>query len=210
MFLSSGCASPGPDFYPPGPDEPVRIVFLVQRGWHTGIAVPKAAIGPSLWPEQADFTDGDYLEVGWGDGDFYPAEAPGVSMALAAAFWSRHSVLNVERIPGTVPKRYPCSRVLELRVPPERFERLIRFIHDYFDRAGANRAAPLAGRQQGQSRFYPARDGFHLFNNCNTWVLRALRAAGYSVTPTLAVTSDDVLRRTRRLGRLIEPKATCS
>jgi hypothetical protein len=44
------------------------------------------------------------------------------------------------------------------------------------------------------SFFYPARGNFHILNNCNSWIARALKTAGFSVGWPLPVTS----------GRLID------
>lgn len=213
LFLTlaciAACASRSADLPPPTVDEPAYTVYIVQRDWHTGIAVRLADIPSGLWPEQADFRDATYLEAGWGDWDYYQAERPGLGTLTAAGLWPTRSVLNVERIPGSVPERYRCSHIIELRLATTRFQRLVRFIHDSFERGGAPRVAPLQSGVPGQSNYYPARGRFHLFNTCNAWVLRALQAAGYPVHTTFSMTAASLRARTKPFGRLIEPRASC-
>ncbi|MBS1212152.1 MAG: uncharacterized protein H6R26_768, partial [Proteobacteria bacterium] len=61
-----GCAGPERNFWVAEAGGAAHRVYVVQRGWHTGIAVRQAEIAPGLWPEQADFPEGGYLEAGWG------------------------------------------------------------------------------------------------------------------------------------------------
>lgn len=74
----------------------------------------------------------------------------------------------------------------------------LRYIHDAHAREGAQPAAPLGPGLYGDSRFYPARERFHLFNTCNVWTARALRAAGLPFAP--AVTAEGVMAQARALA----------
>ena len=51
--------------------DPVKRVYVVSRGWHTGIVVRHEDIADGLWPEHPDFAPSGYVEVGWGDWAFY-------------------------------------------------------------------------------------------------------------------------------------------
>ena len=71
--LLAGCAGALQGLYPPAPGELVKPVYVINHGWHTGIAVRRADIPQGVWPEHGDFADFEYVEVGWGDRDFYVA-----------------------------------------------------------------------------------------------------------------------------------------
>ena len=47
------------------------------------------------------------------------------------------------------------------------------------------------------SRFYNALGEFHLFNTCNTWTARMLRAGGVALSPSGIVTADGLMARLR-------------
>lgn len=186
--------------------EPAASVYVVNHGKHTGIVIRRADIPGGLWPESADFPQADYLDVGWGDWDYYQAPEPGLWITLKAAFWPTASVLNVAGFRGPVEAHYPYSEMIELRPSRARLERLIRYIHDSFLRNGKARVAPLGTPPYGSSRFYPAVGKFDIFNTCNVWVARDLRYAGYPITPSCALTAGNLMWQASRFGREIPPQ----
>ena len=48
------------------PTVPTVRVFIVVHRWHSGVALPRAALPRAILPEVTDFPDADYLEFGWG------------------------------------------------------------------------------------------------------------------------------------------------
>ena len=64
LIVAVGCLGPVIPLYPPGPGDPSTPVWVVDHGWHAGLAVERAAIPPGLWPEQDDLAPAPYLEVG--------------------------------------------------------------------------------------------------------------------------------------------------
>ena len=73
----------------------------------------------------------------------------------------------------------------------------------YVDRTLALDAAGGAivvaqGKLIGQSSFLRARGSFHLFNVCNQWMARALRAAGVNVNARAAWLGGGLLEEVRR------------
>src|SRR4051794_27833216 len=61
-----------------------KVVAIVNHGWHVGLAVRRADVTPALWPESGAFGSVRFLEVGWGDGEYYPAADVTPAMALRA------------------------------------------------------------------------------------------------------------------------------
>ena len=82
--LLLACASPPSDLFPPGPNEPSKTIYLVSHGWHAGIVVKRADIPPGTWPQHNDFPEAEYLEVGWGDKDYYMTPEPHFGITLKA------------------------------------------------------------------------------------------------------------------------------
>lgn len=178
----------------------VIAVYQVAHDGHTGIAVPRAHIPAGLWPESRDFPQAEYLEVGWGNRDYYYGRNQGLSGTLNAMLPSP-SVLHVAGFRGPPADFFRASEIVELGVPADGFERLIRYIHDAYERAGALPVAALGPGLYGDSRFYPARESFHLLRTCNVWTARALRAAGLPIRDS--ITMEGLLSEAREVGKSV-------
>jgi uncharacterized protein (TIGR02117 family) len=200
LFALSACAARPPVAEPPE-GAPAVSIYLVAHSWHTGIAVRRTRIPAGLWPEIRDFPQADYLEVGWGDREFYQRPDPGLWTMLRAALTPTASVLHVVGVRGPLAGNFPASEIVELSISEEGLVRLARYIHDAHERGGAPVAAPLGPGLYGDSRFYPAWETFHLFRTCNVWTARALRAAGLPVDDS--ITMSGLMAQARELGRVV-------
>ncbi len=202
LLLGSACTATPVNHAPP-PDETARTVFVIQHGWHTGIAVPRTDIPEGRWPESANYPDALYLEVGWGDREFYPAPDPSARAALRAVLTPGPSVLHIVGLHDHPTRMLPFSGIIEVRVGAEGLERMIEFIAASHDRGGGRPAPAIGPGLYFDSHFYPALASFHLFNNCNTWVADALRAAGLPMRR--AITSEDVIGQLAGFGTVLSP-----
>jgi uncharacterized protein (TIGR02117 family) len=198
LVALSACATP-----PAGPGQPqaggpVIAVHLVAHDGHTGIAVRRADIPAGLWPESRDFPQAEHLEVGWGNRDYYYGRNQGAWGTLAALLPSP-SVLHVAGFRGAPADYFQASEIIELAVPADGFGRLVRYIHDAYERAGDLPATALGPGLYGDSRFYSALESFHLFRTCNVWTARALRFAGLPIRDSIAM--EGLMSQARELGR---------
>ena len=91
----------------------------------------------------------------------------------------------------------PNVEAVALDLSQAAFEALVRAIAADFDRPAGGRATPIARGLYRDSHFYPAHGEFHLFNTCNTWTARMLRAGGVKLSPSGVVTADDLMKRIR-------------
>jgi len=203
LIALGACAAPLPDPAEPQGSGPGVAVYLVAHDKHSGIAVRRADIPAGLWPESRDFPQAEYLEVGWGDRDYYMGRDQGFWGTLRAALGSDNpSVLHVASVRGPLPENFPASEIIEVELSRDGFERLVRYIHDAYDRAGAPVVAPLGPGLYGDSRFYPAWESFNLFRTCNVWTARGLRGAGLPVHDS--ITMEGLLSQARGIGKVIQ------
>lgn len=179
-------------------------IHVVRHGWHTGIAVPRAQVPAGAWPESAHFAGAEYLEVGWGDRDFYMAPGFNLWYGFKALFWPTPGVLHVVGLQRPPPQEFGASRVVELRVTQARLDALISYLAASFERPGTEAAASLAPGLYGASAFYPSHESFHLFKTCNVWIARALRAAGLPVESTPS--AESIMEQARRLSTAFTPE----
>jgi uncharacterized protein (TIGR02117 family) len=207
--LLMGCVAPATNATTAGIEDSTALhtVYVVSHGWHTGIVVRSRDIPTGIWPESGDFPQAHYLEVGWGDRDFYMAPGFDLGLALKALLWPTPSVLHVVGFQGSVVANFPASEIVQLKLEPAPLESLLRFIDASHARRGQE-AAPALGRGlYGDGRFYPAQGAFHLFRTCNVWMARALQAAGLPLRAFLALTTGSVMQQVRAIGRPLRPPA---
>ncbi|MEO9516755.1 MAG: TIGR02117 family protein [Paracoccaceae bacterium] len=118
----------------------------------------------------------DWLVVGWGGQEFYTTVGSYADVEMRAVWrgiTGDNSVIRVS-LAGPVSPDWPIKA---MSLSGTQYANLMTFIEGSF--AGGRET--LALNEAGFSdfdRFFPAKDRFHLFNTCNVWIGRALRAAG--------------------------------
>ncbi len=178
-------------------------IRITSNGWHTGIALPRAAIDAVFLPELADFPNdrqlAQYLEFGWGDAAFYQVDQPGISTTLKAALVPTKAVMHVAGLDQPPERYFKDPEIVRLRLSAIVATRLVRRIAASFERPASGRGKSIAKGLYPNSRFYPAKGRFHLFNTCNSWTARTLAAAGIPIDAAGVVSAGDVVDRLRTL-----------
>jgi hypothetical protein len=180
-----------------GPE--IRTDGNVGQTWLAhGVAVRGEDIPEDVWPESAYHPNARYQDVGVEDRDDYPGSDRSIWLALRTALVPSAAALHVVALNHHPARAVSPPALVALNPGEPDFRRLIEFIAATRERGGAERVAPLGPGLYHDGRFYPAHDAFHLFNNCNTWVANALRAAGLPLR--WAITSDDVIEQALEFG----------
>jgi uncharacterized protein (TIGR02117 family) len=197
----SGCvlASTG-ESRPPTSGEPTVNAWVLDHGWHTSIVARRSDVDRTLWPEVDDFPDAVFVEIAWGDREFYMAPTASSGLALKAALLTGGSVLHVVGVSTPIAIYFSGSQIVQLRLSRRGFDAMTRFIHDEYQRDREDRPVRLERGLYGTSWFYAARGRYHLFNTCNTWVARGLSTAGLAVTPDGVITAGEVMRQIQPVG----------
>ncbi|HUC97273.1 MAG TPA: DUF2459 domain-containing protein [Candidatus Polarisedimenticolaceae bacterium] len=172
-------------------------VFVVHNNWHAALVVRKADLSQALLPEQDHFPEAEYLEIGWGDRDYFPATEESVGLALRAAFWSSGSVLHVVGFRGAVGDYFVDGEIIELALSPEAFQRLSEFVSASFSRADPSVPAQSQPGLVPYARFYPAAGRFSILRTCNTWIAEALKSTGLDISPRYVITAASLARQVR-------------
>jgi len=200
VAVTAGCAGRSPSLETTGAETPAYTFWVVDHGWHTAIAVRRSDVDATIWPEARDLAGATFIEIGWGDRGFYMAERGTVWLAIKAAFITAGSVLHVVGFDSPIDRYVPAGDQVALEVSRSGFAAMSRFFHEEYQRDEQGRPLRLAPGPDGASWFYAAGSRYHLFNTCNTWVVRALRAAGLDVTPAGVVIASSVMREARRVA----------
>jgi len=200
------CAAPVKDLFPPGDNAVTKPIYLVSHGWHAGIVLRRADIPADLWPENVDFPYAEFLEIGWGDKQYYQTPDAHLGTTLRAALWPTSSVLHIVGFNGAVTAYYSSSEIIEIKLGEPGFELLSRYIAASFARDESGQALPLGRGLYGNSRFYLSRESYHLFNTCNVWTARALRAASVPITPSFSITVEQLMAQAQTFGEVVRSK----
>ena len=175
-----------------------RLIQVASNGWHTAIVVPAPALAATgLLPETADFPDAAFLEFGWGDRVYYPAKEKTLGMTLAAALTPTPAVMHMAGLAAPPDHRGTGLEVVSVALTEGGFLNLVEALAAGFERPGGARARAISRGLYPDSRFYNALGEFHLFNTCNTWTARMLRAGGVALSPAGIVTADGLMARLR-------------
>ena len=183
-----------------GAEDAQTPVYVLSNGWHSAIVLPRAALPEGAIPEAADFPAATYLSFGWGDATYFPARDPTTAMALSAALQPTPAVLHLAGLKSPPDEVFPAEEVVELKATAEGIAALVAYLDAAFERDGAERVEASQPGLHRFSLFYPATGEFHLFNTCNTWTARGLRAAGWPVRASGTVTAEELMVQVRRLA----------
>lgn len=182
-----------------------HVFFVGSRRWHSSITVERAAIPKNAWPPgvlEKTFRGCPYIEVGWGDADFYMARHPTLFTAIDAVFMPGSSVLLLVGLDPPLERALPWGDLVRVPCTAEEFDALCREIGASFklDEKG-NAKAVGVGLYGRTSRFYAAKGLYSGLHTCNNWTTRTMRAGGLktSLAPNHVWSSGAVVAQARRL-----------
>jgi uncharacterized protein (TIGR02117 family) len=204
MLVLFASSAPPKGLFPPAPNEPSKSIYLASHGWHAGIVIKRTDIPEGIWPEHYDFPDAEYLEVGWGDKDYYMTPDPGMGITLKAGLLPTDSVLHVVSFRGSVERYFSRSEITRIDLSYEGFARLCRYISNSYARDEAGKVQALGPGLYGKSRFYLSRETYHAFNTCNVWTARGLRNAGCPLVPASTLTVEELMTEVASFGAVIQ------
>jgi uncharacterized protein (TIGR02117 family) len=174
-----------------------QVVYVVRRGWHSGVALAAAD-----WPQRdspllATFAEVPYIELGWGDADFYQADKPTAFMAISAVLWPSSTVMEVVPLRAAPPPGSGDFEAIAVHVSNAELKAIVSSIDDSFVQpiSPTGKTYRTAG---GEARFFHARGKFYLFRMCNRWTSELLRRAGCAVSPRLTLTARQVIKAAKK------------
>lgn len=195
---------PGDAALAPSADEPTVVVHLLDNGFHTDLAVPRALLlqrGGPLAEAVRQLAPGEWVFIGWGDARFYVDQSP-ISSRLpdgARAFFGPNnpSVLMLDPETRDPAEMYPTEGRAALRLSPAAFDRMAGRIEASLDLSSV--APEIAAQRPGDdARFFRSREIFSIAHLCNHWTAQVLHAAGLQVRPARSLTSGEVMRTVQR------------
>lgn len=205
LLLITGCAAPGTVNAPASrlPDAatqataPRAQVWVLDSGWHTGLILSRAELGPALTHLLQPARDAQYFMFGWGNRRFYMAPNPTFGMDIAALFPSQ-SVMLVEGCDS--PPRACYTSVVKLHTvatTESGLTRLDGYLAGSLQTDAQGRLEPLAPGPDAGSKFYASGLSYDAFHTCNTWTAEALHVAGVPINYHGVIFADQLWRQLR-------------
>ena len=185
------------------------VVQVLDNGFHTDLAVPRAALvrrGGPLARAAAGLAPGDWILIGWGDAKFYVDQSP-IADRLpdgARAFFRPGNLSVVMLDPVTADPHLSYGEdSAALTLTQAQFDRLAARVEASLDLSdGAPRIA--TARPGDDARFFASRETFSILHLCNHWTAAVLNAGGVPVRPVQSITSAEVMRSVRAAATIKE------
>jgi hypothetical protein len=197
--LAGGCGT--------APERPTRLpaalagggaVSVVDRGWHTDIALAASPTGP-VAAVAARFPGARFLVFGFGDRDFYMSREESVLQTLAAMFPGPGVVL-VTGLSAPPAEAFGAEHVVTLRVSCGELAKIETFLAAALARGADQQPQALDDGPYAGSEFYASSETYDLFHNCNRWTLAALANAGLPAEPAGVVFAGEAMAQARAIA----------
>lgn len=194
-----GCASsPARIDRPPSDRTSGLSVTVIERGWHTDIALPTLAISGSLAALGREFPGERFLVFGFGDRAYYMAPDPPFPGMLAALL-PGPGVILVTALRVEPAEAFGADNVVTLPLSPSQLAAIIAFVRSGLATGTDGSMQRLGDGPYPGSAFYASDGSYDAFENCNYWTISALRSGGLPVDPDGVIFAGQVMDLARRL-----------
>ncbi|MES2862299.1 MAG: DUF2459 domain-containing protein [Pseudomonadota bacterium] len=189
---------PGDPALYPGRGEGVTV-HVLNNGFHTDLAVPRAALeaaGGPLAQASRSIGAGDWVLIGWGDAKFFVDTSPmedRIPDGLRAFFRPGNaSVVMLDPESGDPATRFAPESRRTLVLSPAAFAGLRERVQASLSLVEGRPRLSTARDGEG-AHFFASREHFWIGYLCNSWTARVLNAAGLPVRPLRAETAGEVI-----------------
>jgi hypothetical protein len=197
--------APGdPALWPASATDAGVEVHVLDNGFHTDLAVPRAALEARTGPlaeAVRGLPPGDWILIGWGDARFYVDQSPiGDRLPDGARAFFRSgnaSVIMLDPAQRDPRDLVGADRRRDLRLSAAGFEAMTNHIEASLD-LDHGRARIATARAGDDARFFASHEHFWIGRLCNHWSADVLNAAGLPARPLRSVTSSEVMATVER------------
>lgn len=174
-------------------------IHVLNNGFHTDIAVPRAALeagGGPLAEASRSVDPGDWILIGWGDAKFFVDTSPmegRLPDGLRAFFRPGNpSVVMLNPETGDPSRRFTPHSRRTLVLSPRAFAALRGRVETSLALVEGRPRLSTARPGDG-ARFFASREHFWIGYLCNSWTARVLNAGGIPIRPARSVTAGEVI-----------------
>ncbi len=190
LLLTSCAGAPLP---PPGN---TATVIVVDRGWHTEIALPADALDHRFDALRARFPGARNFTFGFGERLYVQKRDRTMFDALRALLPSDGMVL-VTALNTTPAAAFGADDAIPLAVSADGFAGVVDFISRSMQDNAAGAPDFVGEGPYPGSAFYASTLTYYGLFTCNTWTADALRASGVPVTADAVLFANQVMGQVR-------------
>lgn len=176
-----------------------KEIHVVKYEWHTGVIFKRNEAIKYFPALQNDFNDFIYIEVGWGDKDFYMAEEETFWLAFKAGMLPTKSALHISALNDYPEEHYDGFEIVKFNINDENFKNLVQYFNQSFALGENNNNIKLKNGLKKNSQFYLSNEKYYIFKTCNAWIAKGLKKAGLPIRPFFAFTSKNVMKQLKRI-----------
>lgn len=179
-------------------------VYVSRNNWHTGIIIKTELIKNELRELFPNLIEYEWIDIGWGDEEFYQSEGFNSELAFKALFINTPSVLRIEGIIIPINKYLSYTdSYIKINLSENNFNNLINFI---FSSLRIENEKPILKSSLAEKIFfYSSSLNYNAFYTCNTWIAEGLKNADFPINPFLILTSQKLfseINKALRFGRI--------
>lgn len=196
--------------YPPAKGAETFPVVISDHGYHAGLIIRRADLDryslvlndPVLSALFVRYQAYEWLEIGWGDEQFYRF-APAISdVTVKMAFdalsgMNNATVLHVVGLSKAPEQVFVHSDLQRIQLSEAGMREVMKGVLLAFEKDELAQPVELGKGIYGPSLFYRANGHYSMINTCNMWIGALLANAGLKVSPVSSVTSPGLLAELR-------------
>lgn len=168
---------------------PAKTIWITGNGWHTGIILQSDLVPSTLKFLLSEFSTQPYVEIGWGDREFYQSSGYSWIKGIKALFFSSGAVLHVSGLNHSEFLSLLKGTLITVQISDTAFQKLIGHIIDTVTLNASHEAVVLGNSLYGKGHYYAASGDFSIFHTCNSWTAAALQSADCAISQVIKASS---------------------
>ena len=199
LYMAVATPSPGPVRLPDlAEPRPRYRVYLANWGYHTSVLVEQPS-GWRLGPPGEE--DAPLVEYAWGERAYFKDGNQAPHVLFAATFLPTASVMYVDGWVAPPGARNGVNELWTREVSADELRAFVTSLEQSFVRTPTGERAPAFPPVAGRGgHFFPAREFYIWWSDCNAWSVKRLGAADLAEDGPLVVTASQVAPRLRGFG----------
>lgn len=185
---------------------PKKTIYVTKQSWHTAIIISREEASIFLTRLKNEFTQYRFLEISWGDAEFFTAENPTFLQGFKAIMYPTKSVLLVDAFNESPHKIYQKESLIKICLSEKSFIELIKYLNNSFA-FNEDEKRPIPYIKYSPSRcYFLSNEKYHLFKTCNIWTAKALKQSGIHVKPAFSIFPNMLFYQLKKFSNLTECK----
>lgn len=180
-------------------------IYLVKANWHTGLMIPVNDFTKKILPVLSYFEGFEYVDIGWGDAEFYQSPGFNICLAVNAILVPTPSVIRIDGY------KFPIERVIEWRefaiqfiLTKEMFLRMADFINQSFKYDDYKEVIISLRDKERPIIFFKSVHYYFFMRTCNTWAAEAIQSTGVEIDTFGLVTAGQLYSKLGRFGKILK------